>query len=65
MNKDQLDDIRHQQLAQIDEHQVHTLPDVDSYFISLNFFFRRKLIKNKNILMIFGDNMKMLELNKE
>jgi hypothetical protein len=31
MTKDQLDDIRHQQLIQIDEHQVHTLTDVNFY----------------------------------
>ena len=31
MTRDQLDDIRHQQLIQIDEHQVHTLTDVISY----------------------------------
>jgi hypothetical protein len=58
MKKDQLDDIRQQQLAQIDERQVHTLPYAYSCFIYFHFF--RKLIINKNILMKFGDNMKML-----
>jgi hypothetical protein len=33
MTKDQLADIRHQQLAQIDERQVHSLPCVSSFFL--------------------------------
>ncbi len=37
MTKDQLDDIRHQQLIQIDEHQVHTLTYAYSCFTDLIF----------------------------
>ncbi len=37
MTKEQLDDIRHQQLVQIDEHQVHTLTYVNSYSICFPF----------------------------
>ncbi len=43
MNKDQLDDIRYQQLTQIDEHQVHTFPYAHSCFTYLMF----QKIKNK------------------
>ena len=35
MTKEQLDDIRHQQLAQIDERRVHTFPDGFSLFCFL------------------------------
>jgi hypothetical protein len=37
MTKDQLDDIRHQQLIQIDEHQVHTLNICSFLFYSFYF----------------------------